>query len=173
MRGWATAILAAGVLAAAALVAAGCDSKPNAAPPPPTTTTTTTNAASAATLKPRPGLLTSGSCEQLYELARAFSAALGGDSGDLVKTTAMLTDFAGETPSDIRPDFRVLANAYTRILGALAGKGYSASATPSRALVARLNKVSNQLDMVRVGTATTNVSAWAARNCRNYGDTQR
>src|SRR5579862_1781250 len=164
MRRCATAMLAAGVLGATALVSAGCDTKSNGAPTSASTTTTaapattTTHSASAATLKPRAGLLTAGSCERLYEIAQSYSAALNGENGELTKTAAMLTEFATETPSDIRPDFRVLASAYTRILDALKGIDAGASSSPSRALLDRLTKLSNQIDMTRVGTANTNVT---------------
>ena len=119
-------------------------------------------------MKPRVGLLTSTNCERLYGIVRAFSAALTGDGQELSKTAALLTDFAVKTPSDIRPDFQVLADAYSKIVVALKGVDPGDSSSPSRATMAKMAKLSNEIDMAKVGTANTDISAWAARNCRSY-----
>ena len=74
----------------------------------------------------------------------------------------------GRHPSDIRPDFQVLADAYTRIVVALKGADAGSSSSPSADTLRRMAKLSNQIDMGKVSTANTEISAWSARNCQNY-----
>jgi len=150
-----------------ALLAAGCGSTSSPGTPKPQPAAAIPRG-SAVTSKAPVGLLTAVRCRRLYDIAQSFSAALTGDGQELVKTAALLTDFAGKTPADIRPDFQVLAAAYTRIVVGLKGAHAGSSSSPSADILRRMAKLSNQINMGKVGAANTEISVWSARNCRNY-----
>jgi hypothetical protein len=114
-------------------------------------------------LPPDPRLVSKENCDQLYNIAKSFSAMLDtGDSGSLRKTTALLKVFATRAPSDIRPDFRVLANAYEKIFAVIDATGTNGD------MVANLKKLSGQIDVMKVSQASTHMQLWAAKNCANY-----
>jgi hypothetical protein len=165
MQRQAAMVLAPTLLTGLALLAAACGSKSSAGTRQPAATIAR---ASVVTSKAPVGLLTAVKCRRLYDIAESFSAALTGDGQELGKTAALLTDFAGKTPADIRPDFQVLADAYTRIVVALKGADARSSSLPSADTLRRMAKLSNQIDMGKVSTANTEISVWSARNCQNY-----
>jgi hypothetical protein len=174
MRRRASIVPAVILLGMTALAVSGCGSKSKATAPKPSAAPgakpapkapTATSIASAARLAQ---LTSTENCDQLYNMAKSFSAALNGDGQDLDKTVVVLKKFANQSPSEIRPDFQVLATVYTKIVSALKGSDAGASSSPSKDTIARLTKLSGQVDMARVSVANTKITAWAAKNCRNY-----
>jgi hypothetical protein len=180
MRRRAIIVLAAVLLGAVVLVAAGCGSKKKAS------TTTTTAASTAATTSTTTGttssqnttstattpasalgLFTSANCASLVNLAQAFSAALTGNAQDPAKTAKLFKEFADKTPTDIRTDFETFAAAYAKIAAALQGVDLTSGQAPSPEVIARLQKLSTEIDSAKVSQAGAHISAWAAKNCKS------
>ena len=172
VRRQAIMVLAAALLGGIGLVVAGCGSKGGSNAPmsnaAPASATSTTTASMTAPKSPSPGLslLTSKNCRSLLGLSQAFSTALTGAGQDLAKSAELMKSFADQTPSEIRPDFQVLADAYAKIAAALKGVDLSSGKAPSADVIARLTKLSSQIDTAKVSQASTNISTWATKNCK-------
>ena len=165
-------ILAVIALSGLVLFAAGCGgSKKKTAPPTTTAATTTQKAATtAATTSSKSsglsGLANAANCSQLSGLSTSFAQAMSGTgTADVKKTAALLKQFADKTPSEIRPDFQVVAAAYAKIAVALKGVNLSAGSTPDPAAIAKLTKLSSEIDQKALAKAYTHIGAWAQKNC--------
>src|SRR4051812_18640642 len=131
MRRRSTQILSILLVLVIVVASAGCGKKKTTTSTTTTTvtqaTTTTTAAsetttASGTTTSAAGGLgALAANCKQLSDLGQAFSQAFQGANGDVQKQAQILKEFADKTPSDIRPDFETLADAFTQISGALKG----------------------------------------------------
>ncbi len=175
-----TFVLAAAVLALV-VVMTGCGSKKKSSAPPAQTTTaaaatttteqTTTESTSteATTTSSSSGLssiATAGNCKQLSDLSASFSKAITGvGENDFEARAKILKQFADKTPSDIRPDFEVLASAFGKYASALKGIHFKAGSVPDAATLTKLQKLSTSINQAEVTTASTHIAAWAQKNC--------
>jgi hypothetical protein len=164
-------IHAAALFAALAFLVAGCGSSHS---PAATTTTTTTSSSTSSTSTPatttasgagKLALLTSANCRQLLNLSQSFAEAMAGNAQNLEKTAALVQQFANKTPTDIRPDFQVLAAAWATVASALKGVDLSSGKVPSASVLAKLVQLSSQLDAKKLTTASQAIGAWAHANC--------
>jgi len=151
------------VLLAALLFAAGCGGGGT------TTTTTATKAATGGTTTGASGLsglASSANCQQLKTVSSQFTQALTGSAraGDLKKMSQLLQEFAAKTPSDVRADFKVVADAYAKIFDAVGN--VKPGATPDAAAIAKLQKLSTEIDEKRVARAWAHIGVWVKKNCR-------
>ncbi len=162
------------VLAALLLVAAGCGggkkaAGTTAASTPATTQAATTEAAStgaaSTTGSNLSGLASSSNCKELADLGAQYSKAITGAANgqDLKKTGQLLEEFASKTPSDIRPDFKVVADAYSKLAGTIGT--LKPGTTPDPATLAKLQKLIAGLDQARLTQATQHISKWMRQNC--------
>ena len=133
-----------------------------------TTSTDTTSTDTTGTGTSSLSALTSaGNCADLANMGAALSQAFSGTgTNDVQKQAQLLKEFADRTPEDIRPDFETVADAYSKIADALKGVDLSPGKTPSPEVLAKLMKLSTELDQTKLTQAETNISAWASKNCR-------
>ena len=89
----------------------------------------------------------------------------GTGTADVKKTAELLKEFADKTPSDIRPDFEVVASAYAKIADALKGVSLKPGSTPDPAAIAKLTKLSSEIDTKALTKASADIGAWAQKNC--------
>jgi hypothetical protein len=174
------------LLAATALVAAGCGSKKSSGnavatqstqttTTTPAATTTTTAAASTTTTTPTSttaaaaiaaGIATSKNCRDLVNLSSKLSQAITGNaSGNVKAYSAYLKALAEKAPPDIRPDFKVISDAYAKIADALGSTNLSSGQTPDAATIAKLMKLGQEIDQTALAKASTNIGAWLQKNC--------
>ena len=66
---------------------------------------------------------------------------------------------------DIRPDFEVVAAVYAKIADALKGVNLKAGSTPDPAAIAKLTKLSSEIDTTALTKAYTDIGVWAQKNC--------
>jgi hypothetical protein len=167
------------VLAALLLVAAGCGgggkkaaattaASSQVATQPATTEAASTGAASTAastTGSNLSGLASTSNCKQLANLGQQYAQAISGAANgqDMVKTGQLLEEFASKTPSEIRPDFKVVADAYSKLAGTI-GKLKPGKA-PDAATLAKLQKAIASLDQAKLTQATQHISKWLRQNC--------
>jgi hypothetical protein len=155
----------------AVAVAAGCGSSKKSSTT--TTTAATTTAAAATTTTSSSGsglsgLATAGNCRDIAGLeANLANAITGSGTTDVQKTSALLKQFADHAPSDIRPDFEIVAAAYAKVADALKGANFSAGQTPSAAEIAKLEKLGTQINSTKLQQAATHITAWAQNNCHS------
>jgi hypothetical protein len=127
-----------------------------------TTTTTSTSAAAGAIA----GFATSKNCQQLVSLSAKLGQALtGAGSGDMKAYSDYLNGLAASAPADIRPDFKVIADAYSKIIQALGGASLKAGQAPDAATLAKLAKLGQEINEPAVTKAGTDISNWVQKNC--------
>ncbi len=73
--------------------------------------------------------------------------------------------FADKAPDDIKDDFQTLADVYSKIADALDGVDTSPGSTPDPAALAKLAKLSTEIDTAKLAAASTNISTWTSQNC--------
>lgn len=150
-------------------VAAGCGGgkKAAATTTAATTAATTTEQATTTTAKTTSslgGIASAANCKQLADLGSKFSQAMSGtDTQDTKKVAQLLQEFASKTPSDIRPDFQVLADAYTKIADAIGN--VKPGSVPDPTVLAKLAKLSGEIDSAKLTTASEHISAWVQKSC--------
>ena len=77
-----------------------------------------------------------------------------------------MQQFADQAPEDIRDDFKTLADAYAKIADALEGVDLSSGETPSADVIAKLARLSQEIDtkVTAGGSAHLRLDA---ENCTN------
>jgi hypothetical protein len=182
MRSTRITALCLALLAALMMVAAGCgsSSKNSAATTEAATTeAATTEAATteeattaaatteATTTSALGGLVASGKCKDLANLSQKYSQALGGANGgqDLKKTAQALEEFANDAPSDIKGDFKVVADYMTKIADVVGN--VKPGQTPDPATLAKLQKLSTSIDTQKLTQASQNITNWVTKNCHS------
>jgi predicted small lipoprotein YifL len=169
------------MLAAAILVLVvaltGCGSKKKSSTPPVATTTaaevtttaattTTTATTTSTSTSGFSSIATAGNCKQLSDLSASFSKAItGAKSDDFATRAKLLKDFADKTPSDIRPDFEVLAATFSKYADAFKGITIKPGQVPDAATLVKLQKLTSSINQASVTQASAHISAWAQKNC--------
>jgi hypothetical protein len=107
----------------------------------------------------------SGKCRDLASSAQKLSAAFTGspNGADLKKYAKLLQDFAKKVPSEIRADFQVLADYVSKVAD-VAGS-LKAGKTPDPQTLAKLQKISTEVDQAKLTRASQHVQAWVQKNC--------
>ena len=178
MRRRSTQILSILLVLVLILAAAGCGKKKSSTTTTTATTTTeattTTTAASETTTAASgttPGTAGLGAlaanCKKYQDLGQAFSKALQGANGDVQKESQIFKDFADKTPSDIRPDFETVADAFTQIAGAMKGVNLSSGKTPDASTLAKLMALSQKFQNAKFQAAVKHIETWAANGCHS------
>jgi hypothetical protein len=179
MRRKPLSILAVIVLSGLVLAASGCGGSKQKAAATTTAATTTAATTTAATTTAQgtttattskgsslSGLANAANCSQLAGLSTSFAQAMAGTGkADVKKTAALLKQFADRTPKEIRADFEVVAAAYAKIAEALKGVDLTSGKTPSADVIAKLTKLSSEIDTAALSKASANIGAWAQKNC--------
>ena len=106
-----------------------------------------------------------GECAEFAGLSAKLSQALGGTSGDLESATGVFDELADQVPDEIRDDYEVLAENFSKLAEALKDVDLSAGATPSPEDLAKIQEVTQSLDSAEVQKASQNIEAWASENC--------
>jgi hypothetical protein len=133
-----------------------------------TEATTTEQATTQAATTTTSGLsgFSAGKCRDLAESGQKLSAAFsGGTSGQsLKKYSELLQEFAKKVPSDIRGDFKVLADYVSKIADVTGS--LKAGQTPDPQVLAKLQKLATQIDQAKLTQASQNITAWVQKNCK-------
>ncbi len=181
MRRKSIAVLVVTMVAGLALVAAGCggDGSKSAETTTATTEAATTEAATTeaateaatteattTTASSLSGLASAKNCRDLANLSQKFSTAFSGSANgaDIKRQAALFEEFADKAPSDIRADFKVIADYFSKIAD-VAGS-LKAGATPDPATIAKLQKLSTEVDQAKLTQASQNISTWVQKNCK-------
>jgi hypothetical protein len=105
-----------------------------------------------------------GKCRDLAESSRKLSAAFNATNGtDVKQEAALLQEFVKKVPSEIRPDFQVLADYVSRIADVTGN--FKAGETPDAQTLAKLQKLATEVNQTKLTQASQHVSAWIQQNC--------
>jgi hypothetical protein len=129
-----------------------------------TTEEATTEAAT--TTSPIAGLVASGKCKDLANLGQKYSEALSGagDTQNLKKTAEVVQEFANEAPSEIKDDFKVVADYLSKVADVVGN--IQPGQTPDAATLSKLQKLSTEIDAQKLTQAGNNITAWVSKNCK-------
>jgi hypothetical protein len=113
-----------------------------------------------------PDFANAANCKEFTELGQKVSAALGGTEGaDADETKELLNEFADDAPEEIRDDFRVIADAYSKIADALADLQLEPGETPDPEDALKLQEIAGEIDQAALTEANTNITTWVNENC--------
>jgi hypothetical protein len=110
-------------------------------------------------------LASAKNCAQLANVGQAFAQAMQGANGDLSKSAQIFKEFADKTPSDIKPDFELVASALQKYADALKGVDLTSGQAPDPSTLAKLTQLTGELDTAALTKAENHISAWAQNNC--------
>ncbi len=178
-----TSTLALGAIALAlGLAAAGCGGGSKSAATTEQATTATTEAATtteqttttqaatteAATTTAKASSfsgLSAGKCRDLANVGQKFSNAFtgAGKSGDLKKQAELLKEATKKVPSEIRGDFEVVADYFSKVVDAVGN--VKPGQTPSPQALAKLQKLATSIDQTKLQQASKHIAAWVQKNC--------
>jgi hypothetical protein len=118
--------------------------------------------------QPLAGAASADDCRELAELGATLSQAMsgGGNTDDLEQQAKFFEDFADRTPDEVRDDFQVLAEAYTKIAGALADANLQSGQQPDPEALQKLQEATSSIDQARLNEANANIQKWVAANCK-------
>jgi hypothetical protein len=159
------------LLVALALLVAGCGGSDDSAAPAEETTAAQTNASEPTTTTSETedastSFASAENCTQLANLSAAMSQAITASAeNDLDAQAKLFQEFADQSPEEIRSDFQVIAKAFSTYLEAYAKIDLEPGATPTPAQIAELTRVAQAFSQADVQQASTNISAWVAKNC--------
>lgn len=110
----------------------------------------------------------SGDCLEAVQAFSALSAAVGaaGSGGDVGDALDAFDQFTENAPEEIRADFQVLAQAYTKYVDVLNAVGLKAGEIPNAEQLQKLSEASAAFNDPDVTAASNHVSAWADENCK-------
>lgn len=158
-------VIALALLGVLVLVAAGCGSSKKAASPATNAASTTTAASTqAATTQSSDTSTTSGAssadCQSFAaaasKIGQDFSEAVSGTNANVDKAAKEFDQLTAKAPSDIKPDFQTIDDAFKKLAGAFNG---------GKPDVQKLQQVASQIDTAKLTQASQNISTWAAKNC--------
>ena len=166
------------LLAGATLVLTACGGKKSAATtaepittaaPGQSATTAAAGTEQAATTSSSSAVGSAKDCKDFQnlssELSRAFSGTGTGNLGDY---KAQLDELAKRAPEAVRPDFKVLADLYKKIIDQL-GSDFHPGEKPDAAAVAKLVQIAQSVDQAALTKATTHIATWITDNCSSSG----
>jgi hypothetical protein len=112
-------------------------------------------------------IASAANCKELADLGQKFSSAFSGAASgqDLKKQAELLKEFADKTPEDIRPAFQVVADYFTKLVGVVGN--IKSGQTPDPETLAKLQKLSTEVDSAKLQQASQNITAWVTKNCRS------
>jgi hypothetical protein len=167
--------IAALLIAALALVAAGCggSSSDEASADTETTvaaettmpeeTTATTDGSETSTDVDLGNL--SGECAQFAGISSKLAQSLSGQDANMEDAAKAFADIADQVPDEIKDDYQVIAENFSKIAEALKGVDLTSGQTPSPEALAKLQELSKTMDSAEVQQASQHIEAWVSEHC--------
>ena len=159
-------VLAFAVLCVLVLAAAGCGGKKKAASSATNSADTTALASTQAATTQSTETTSSSNgtaskdCQQFAQAAskigQDFSQAVSGTNANIDKAAKEFDELTAKAPSDIRPDFQTIDDAFKKLATAFNG---------GKPDIAKLQQISSQINTAKLTQASTNISNWASKNC--------
>ena len=114
-------------------------------------------------------VFTSSKCvataKAMADVASKVPQAVTGQAGDINTAIQQFKAAADASPSEIRADMRVVADAYATFATALADADIKAGSTPSPEAMAKLETASKSLNAEEFTAAAQRVSTWFQTKC--------
>ena len=106
-------------------------------------------------------------CDDLVEAAQRLGvlASTGSGADDDEETAALVEDIIATAPAEIRPDVRILADAYAEYADVVAGLELEPGFASEPESIAKLQEAVASLDRPKVTAATQRLTTWTIENC--------
>ena len=107
----------------------------------------------------------SENCQEFASIGTRISDALTGTgAGNLEDAKEAFDELTAAAPDEIKDDFQVIADAYSKMVDALQGVDLS-DPNPDAATLQKLTQLGQDLDQPALTQASTNIATWAQENC--------
>ena len=107
----------------------------------------------------------SGQCAEFAGLGAKISQAVSGGNQNLEEAAQLFDELASKVPDEIKADFEVIAENFSKIAAALKDVDLSSGATPSPEDLAKLQELTASLSAPEVAAAGERIQVWAEKNC--------
>lgn len=118
-------------------------------------------------------LLGSEECASLVGLSSQIAQSMSGSGStdeSLEQSRQFFDELADRAPEEIRDDFAVMSEVWTKIAEAYADLDLQSGEVPSQETLQRLAAIGNELDQAELEEASTNIEAWVNENCSQSSD---
>jgi hypothetical protein len=154
------------------LVAAGCggDSNDEAVTADETTATVATDTTTAAdatgtTAGSSGDAELGGECAEFAGVSQKLAESLSGQTADIQDAAKVFDEIKDQVPDEIKADYEVIAENFSKIAEALKGVDLTGGETPSPEALAKLQELASSMNSPEVRQATANIEAWVTKNC--------
>jgi hypothetical protein len=107
----------------------------------------------------------SGECAQFAGISSKLAQSLGGQDANIEDAAKAFDDIADQVPDEIKDDYQVIAENFSKIAEALKGVDLTSGQTPSPEALAKLQELSKSMDSAEVQQASQHIEAWVQEHC--------
>jgi hypothetical protein len=107
----------------------------------------------------------SGECAQFAGISSKLAQSLSGQDANIEDAAKAFDDIADKVPDEIKDDYRVIAENFSKIAEALKGVDLSSGQAPSPEALAKLQELSASMDSAEVQQASQHIEAWVQEHC--------
>ena len=107
----------------------------------------------------------SGECKQFAGISSKLAQSLSGQDANMEDAAKAFADIADQVPDEIKDDYQVIAENFSKIAEALKGVDLTSGQTPSPEALAKLQELSKSMDSTEVQQASQNIEAWVQEHC--------
>ena len=107
----------------------------------------------------------SGECKQFAGISSKLAQSLSGQDANMEDAAKAFDDIAEQVPDEIKDDYQVIADNFSKIAEALKGVDLTSGQTPSPEALAKLQELSKSMDSAEVQQASQHIEAWVQKHC--------
>jgi hypothetical protein len=107
----------------------------------------------------------SGECAQFAGISSKLAQSLSGQDANIEDAAKAFDEIADQVPDEIKDDYQVIADNFSKIAEALKGVDLTSGQAPSPEALAKLQELSASMDSTEVQQATQHIEAWVSQHC--------
>jgi predicted RND superfamily exporter protein len=107
----------------------------------------------------------SGECAQFAGISSKLAQSLSGQDANIEDAAKAFDEIADQVPDEIKDDYQVIAENFSKIAEALKGVDLTSGQTPSPEALAKLQELSKSMDSAEVQQASQHIEAWVQEHC--------
>jgi hypothetical protein len=107
----------------------------------------------------------SGECKEFAGISTKLAQSLSGQDANMEDAAKAFADIADQVPDEIKDDYEVIAENFSKIAEALKDVDLTSGQTPSPEALAKLQELSATMDSAEVQQASQNIEAWVQEHC--------
>ena len=107
----------------------------------------------------------SGECAQFAGISSKIAQSLSGQDANIEDAAKAFDEIADQVPDEIKDDYQVIAENFSKIAEALKGVDLTSGQAPSPEALAKLQELSASMDSAEVQQASQHIEAWVQQHC--------